>query len=115
MDKYKRKIEGMKNMSEQHLRENAFKDLETLTDQLSELMSSGRTSLENDSIKMFPSKRIREEEKAQVGEINNVKEEISSTDSSSDPDYASDHSTVQEGNRTDDMNLRLRFFSNVIT
>ncbi|VDM09221.1 unnamed protein product [Wuchereria bancrofti] len=106
MDKYKRKIEGMKNMSEQHLRENAFKDLETLTDQLSELMSSGRTSLENDSIKMFPSKRIREEEKAQVGEINNVKEEISSTDSSSDPDYASDHSTVQEGNRTDDMNLR---------
>uniref|UniRef100_A0A8L7T8A7 Bm5118, isoform c n=1 Tax=Brugia malayi TaxID=6279 RepID=A0A8L7T8A7_BRUMA len=107
MDKYKRKIEGMKSMSEQHLKENAFKDLEELTDQLSELMSSGRTSmsLENDSMKMFPSKRIREE-KAQVGEINNEKEEISSTDSSSDRDYASDYSTMQEGNRTNDMNLR---------
>ncbi|KAK6103907.1 hypothetical protein QQG55_14275 [Brugia pahangi] len=107
MDKYKRKIEGMKSMSEQHLKENAFKDLEELTDQLSELMSSGRTSmsLENDSMKMFPSKRIREE-KAQVGEINNEKEEISSTDSSSDRDYASDYSTMQERNRTNDMNLR---------
>ncbi|EFO24488.2 hypothetical protein LOAG_04002 [Loa loa] len=106
LDNYKRKIGGRKNISEQQ--ENTIKNLRTLTDQLSSLMTSEKTSLASDSVKTFASKNVGEDEKAQSEETNSVEGiiEISSKDSSSDPDYAFDHSVIEGHDRIYDMNLR---------
>uniref|UniRef100_A0A0R3RWN6 SH3 domain-containing protein n=1 Tax=Elaeophora elaphi TaxID=1147741 RepID=A0A0R3RWN6_9BILA len=119
LDNYKRKIEGMKNEGEQHLKKNLLQDLETIVDQLSNLMTSDATTIENNSIKMSASSSIsREEEKVEEEveeEKNNLQEEVeekediiedSLKDSSSDPDYASDHSTLEEQHAAKEMNLR---------
>ncbi|VBB33050.1 unnamed protein product [Acanthocheilonema viteae] len=100
LDNYKRKIEEVKNTSEQHFKENTLKDLETMTDQLSNLMTSNKITMTNDIVKIPPIETIREEEKVSMEEMNNLQREniteVSSKDSSSDPDYDSDHSIVEE-------------------
>ncbi|MCP9263924.1 Aqp3 protein [Dirofilaria immitis] len=110
MDDYKRKIEGTKNMDEQHQKENTLKELETLTNQLSSLMTPGKITTANDSTKMFASEFLKNEEIEEAEEKNNVQEEYtveaSSNDSSSDLTHTSDHSTDEEQCKTQDINLR---------
>ncbi|CAG9532786.1 unnamed protein product [Cercopithifilaria johnstoni] len=108
LDNYKRKVEEMKSTSEQHYKENALKDLETMADELSNLMISNKTTIEENKTLV---KSIREEEKMpSIEEMNNsLKEdvvEVSSEDSSSDPDYDSDHSIVKEQHKMREINLK---------
>ncbi|KAL3995031.1 Variant SH3 domain family protein [Acanthocheilonema viteae] len=110
LDNYKRKIEEVKNTSEQHFKENTLKDLETMTDQLSNLMTSNKITMTNDIVKIPPIETIREEEKVSMEEMNNLQREniteVSSKDSSSDPDYDSDHSIVEERYKIEEKNLK---------
>uniref|UniRef100_A0A915Q285 SH3 domain-containing protein n=1 Tax=Setaria digitata TaxID=48799 RepID=A0A915Q285_9BILA len=93
----------MKNVNGELLKETLIKNVEMLTNQLSDLSNLDEFNRVNETIRMYPSK-------IKGDEANNTQEEdvakISAEESSSDSDDPSDHSAVNTRNEADVANIR---------